>query len=99
MGSIHVTGQAERPLRDAFGALGGLMTLANRENWFDGFRIAQLNARLPARRGHPRQVMGNKIPVGNQMTPGQQPGKSYPDTTRLAGFMKVRRQMQPNRFV
>src|SRR5450755_4547097 len=32
----------------------------------------------------------NKIPVGNQMTPGLQPGKSYPDTTELAGFMKVR---------
>jgi hypothetical protein len=24
------------------------------------------------------------------MTPGLQPGKSYPDTTELAGFMKVR---------
>jgi hypothetical protein len=40
--SIHVTGQAERPLQEAFRALGGLMTLANRENWIDGFRLAQL---------------------------------------------------------
>jgi hypothetical protein len=34
----------------------------------------------------PKAVMGNKIPVKNQMTPGQQPGKSYPDTTELAGL-------------
>lgn len=40
--SIHVTGKAERPLRGAFGALGGLMQLANRESWINGFRIAQL---------------------------------------------------------
>jgi hypothetical protein len=40
--SIHVTGEAEYPLRDAFAALGGLMLLAKRENWHDGFRIAQL---------------------------------------------------------
>jgi hypothetical protein len=40
--TIYVTGEAERPLRDAFAALGGLMTLANKEDWIDGHRIAQL---------------------------------------------------------
>jgi hypothetical protein len=25
----------------------------------------------------------------NQVSPGLQPGKSYPNTTELAGFMKV----------
>jgi hypothetical protein len=34
-----------------------------------------------------------------KMTPGLQPGKSYPDTIDLAGFMKERRQMQLNRFL
>ena len=40
--SIHVAGEAARPLREAFAALGGLMLVATREHWIDGFRIAQL---------------------------------------------------------
>jgi hypothetical protein len=40
--SIHVTGDAARPLQEAFAALGGLMRLATREKWSNGLRIAQL---------------------------------------------------------
>jgi hypothetical protein len=40
--SIHVAGEAARPLREAFSALGGLMRLATREQWINGLRIAQL---------------------------------------------------------
>jgi hypothetical protein len=40
--SIHVAGDAARPLREAFGALGGLVRLATREQWINGLRIAQL---------------------------------------------------------
>src|SRR5262249_28558419 len=40
--SIHLTGGAARPLREAFAALGGLMRLATREKWINGLRIAQL---------------------------------------------------------
>lgn len=40
--SIHVVGEAERPLRQAFEALGGLMQTATEEGWIDAFRIAQL---------------------------------------------------------
>jgi hypothetical protein len=40
--SIHVAGDAARPLREAFAALGGLMRLATREKWVNGLRIAQL---------------------------------------------------------
>jgi hypothetical protein len=40
--SIHVTGDAARPLQEAFAALGGLMRLATREKWVNGLRIAQL---------------------------------------------------------
>jgi hypothetical protein len=34
-------------------------------------------------------IMLDKKPVENQVSPGLQPGKSYPNTTGLAGFMKV----------
>jgi hypothetical protein len=40
--SIHIVGDAERPLREAFGALGGLMKVAHREGWVNGIRIAEL---------------------------------------------------------
>ena len=40
--TIYVTGEQERPLRDAFAALPRMMTLANSEDWIDGYRIAQL---------------------------------------------------------
>jgi hypothetical protein len=39
---IYVAGDAARPLREAFAALGGLMLLAIRERWSNGFRVAQL---------------------------------------------------------
>lgn len=39
---IYLAGEKERPLREAFSALGGLMMLANREEWLDAHRIAQL---------------------------------------------------------
>jgi len=34
-------------------------------------------------------AMAEKESVGNQVRPGLQPGKSYPNTTELAGFMEV----------
>jgi hypothetical protein len=40
--SIHMTGEAARPLREAFAALGGLVRLAIREQWINGLRLAQL---------------------------------------------------------
>jgi hypothetical protein len=44
--AIHVAGDAGRPLREAFAALGGLMRLATRDKWVNGLRLAQLA--LPA---------------------------------------------------
>jgi len=43
---IHVAGEAGRPLREAFAALGGLMQWASRQGWINGFRIAHLS--MPA---------------------------------------------------
>ncbi|PPQ16545.1 hypothetical protein CV770_25795 [Bradyrhizobium sp. AC87j1] len=40
--TIYVAGEQEKPLRDAFAALPRMMTLANSEDWIDGYRIAQL---------------------------------------------------------
>ena len=40
--TIYVSGNSERPLKDAFAALSGLMALANKEDWVNGHRIAQL---------------------------------------------------------
>lgn len=40
--TIYVTGEQEKPLRDAFAALPRMMTLANSEDWINGYRIAQL---------------------------------------------------------
>jgi hypothetical protein len=39
---IYLAGEKERPLREAFAALGGLMILANKEEWVDAHRIAHL---------------------------------------------------------
>lgn len=40
--TIYVSGEQDRPLRDAFAALPRLMTMADAENWADGHRIAHL---------------------------------------------------------
>lgn len=40
--TIYVSGEQERPLREAFAALPHLMTMADAENWGNGHRIAQL---------------------------------------------------------
>jgi hypothetical protein len=39
---IYLAGEKDRPLRQAFAALSGLMTLANKEEWVDAHRIAHL---------------------------------------------------------
>lgn len=39
---IYLKGEQERPLRDAFASLPGLMTQANLEKWENAFRIAHL---------------------------------------------------------
>src|SRR5580704_15658701 len=36
-------------------------------------------------------IMLDKKPVENQVSPGLQPGKSYPNTTELAGYRPGRR--------
>lgn len=40
--TIHVFGEQDRPLRDAFAALGRLALLATQEGWVNGYRVAQL---------------------------------------------------------
>lgn len=40
--SIHVIGEAGRPLRDAFAVVGPLVLFANQENWANAYRLAQL---------------------------------------------------------
>lgn len=40
--SVHVVGEYAYPLREAFAALGGLANFAIREEWANGYRVAQL---------------------------------------------------------